>query len=44
MKAVIYVLKIAAEHKEYDFTIYSDSAYAVNSINNWIYGWAQWLG
>ena len=40
LKAILQVLKIAAEHKEYDFTIYSDSAYAVNSINNWIYGWA----
>ena len=41
LKAILHVLKIAAEHKEYDFTIYSDSAYAVNSINNWIYGWAR---
>ena len=41
LKAILHVLKIAAEHKEYNFTIYSDSAYAVNSINNWIYGWAR---
>ena len=40
-KAILHVLKIAAEHKEYNFTIYSDSAYAINSTNNWIYGWAR---
>ena len=41
LKATLHVLKIAAEHKEYNFTIYSDSAYAVNSINTWMYGWAR---
>lgn len=41
LKAILHVLKIAAKHPEYDFTVYSDSAYAVNSINNWIYGWAR---
>ena len=41
LKAILHVLKIAAEHKEYNFTIYSDSAYAINSINNWIYRWAR---
>lgn len=41
LKAILHVLKLAAEHKEWDFTVYSDSAYAVNSINDWIYGWAR---
>ena len=41
LKAILHVLKIAAEHKEYNFTIYSDSAYAVNSINTWMHGWAR---
>jgi ribonuclease HI len=41
LKAILHVLKLAAMHKKWDFTVYSDSAYAVNSINNWIYGWAR---
>ena len=41
LKAILHVLKIAAEHKEYDFTIYSDSAYAVNCLINWCPMWAK---
>ena len=41
LKAILHVLKIAAEHKEYDFTIYSDSAYAVNCLTNWCSVWAK---
>lgn len=41
LKAILHVLKLAAEHKEWNFTVYSDSAYAVNSINDWMYGWAR---
>ena len=41
LKAILHVLKIAAEHKEYNFTIYSDSAYAVNCLTNWCPVWAK---
>ena len=34
------MLKLAAAHPEEGYIIYSDSAYAVNSINDWIRGWA----
>ena len=40
LKAILYVLKLAAAHPEEGYIIYSDSAYAVNSINDWIRGWA----
>lgn len=40
LMAILHVLKIAAEHPGEDYIICSDSAYAVNSINNWIRGWA----
>ena len=40
LKAILHVLKLAATHPEEGYIIYSDSAYAVNSINDWIHGWA----
>ena len=40
LKAILHVLKLAAAHPEDGYIIYSDSAYAVNSINDWIRGWA----
>ena len=40
LKAILHVLKLAATHPEEGYIIYSDSAYAVNSINDWIRGWA----
>ena len=40
LKAILHVLKLAAAHPEEGYIIYSDSAYAVNSINDWIHGWA----
>ena len=40
LKAIRHVLKLAAAHPEEGYIIYSDSAYAVNSINDWIRGWA----
>ena len=45
LKAILHVLKLAAAHPEEGYIIYSDSAYAVNSVNNWIYNWANnnWL-
>ena len=41
MKAVIYVLKDAIDHPEYEYKIYSDSAYVVNMCNEWIWNWAK---
>ena len=41
LMAILYVMKLAAEDKESDYLVYSDSAYAINSITNWIYGWAR---
>lgn len=45
LKAILHVLNIAEKYPELSFTIYSDSAYAVNLINSWIYSWANnnWL-
>ena len=40
LKAILHVLKLAAAHPAEGYIIYSDSAYAVNSINDWIRGWA----
>lgn len=40
LKAILHVLKLAAAYPEEGYIIYSDSAYAVNSINDWIRGWA----
>ena len=40
LKAILHVLKLVAAHPEEGYIIYSDSAYAVNSINDWIHGWA----
>lgn len=41
LKAILHVIKLAAADKENSYLVYSDSAYAVNSINNWIYDWAR---
>ena len=41
MKAVIYVLKDAIDYPEYEYEIYSDSAYIVNMCNDWIWKWAK---
>lgn len=38
--AILSVLKEAAANPNDTYIIYSDSAYAINSINTWIYGWA----
>ena len=45
LKAILHVLKLAAAHPAEGYIIYSDSAYAVNSVNNWIHNWANnnWL-
>lgn len=41
LKAIIYAMRFAKEHPDSTIICYSDSAYAVNSVNNWIRGWAQ---
>lgn len=41
LKAILHVFKIAAADPENEYLVYSDSAYAVNMINNWIWGWAK---
>lgn len=41
LKAILYVMKLAAEDPDNTYTVYSDSAYAVNSVNTWIRGWAM---
>lgn len=41
LKAILHVLKIAAAAPKYNYIIYSDSAYAVNICNDWIWKWAS---
>lgn len=41
MKAILHVFKIAANDPNSQYIIYSDSAYCVNMINDWIWGWAK---
>lgn len=45
LMAILYVMKLAAEDPDNMYIVYSDSAYAVNSINTWIHGWSMnnWL-
>lgn len=39
LAAILHVLKLAADDKENRYIIYSDSAYAINSITKWIPTW-----
>ena len=41
LKAIITVFELAAADEDNEYIIYSDSAYAVNIINNWIHNWAR---
>lgn len=41
LKAILHVLKMAADDKENAYVIYSDSAYAVNICTNWIFSWQR---
>ena len=41
LKAILHVFEIAAADPSNEYLVYSDSAYAVNMINNWIYSWAK---
>ena len=40
LTAILFVTRIAAENPHTNYIIYSDSAYCVNAINNWMRGWA----
>ena len=35
LMAILHVMKLAAEDKENDYLVYSDSAYAINCLINW---------
>ena len=41
LKAILHVFQLAAADKNNKYIVYSDSAYAVNMINSWIWGWAK---
>ena len=41
LKAIIHVMKLAAADPKCEYLVYSDSAYAVNMINDWIWNWAK---
>lgn len=45
LKAILYVAELAAADPDNEYIIYTDSLYCVNTINNWMYGWAKnnWL-
>lgn len=45
LKAILHVFKLAAADPDAEYIVYSDSAYAVNIINNWIWNWSKnnWL-
>lgn len=41
LKAILAVFELAAADEDNEYVIYSDSAYAVNIINDWIFKWAR---
>ena len=41
LKAIIHVMELAAADPDTEYVVYSDSAYAVNMINDWIWKWAK---
>ena len=41
LKAIIHVMELAAADPNTEYLVYSDSAYAVNMINDWIWKWAK---
>lgn len=42
LKAILHVFKIAVENYRFEsILIYSDSAYCVNMLNDWIWTWAN---
>lgn len=41
MKAIIHAFEFAADFPNEDIIIYSDSAYCVNMINDWLWTWSK---
>lgn len=41
LKAILHIFEISALYEGEPIVIYSDSAYCVNIINDWIYKWAN---
>lgn len=41
MKAILHVFALADKDRENNYIIYSDSAYCVNMINDWIFNWSK---
>lgn len=41
LMAILHVMKLAAEDKENDYLVYSDSSYAINCLINWCPMWAK---
>ena len=41
LKAILHVFELAAADKSNTYIIYSDSSYAVNIINDWIFTWVK---
>lgn len=41
LKAILHVFELAAADPNNQYIIYSDSSYAVNIINNWIFTWVK---
>ena len=41
LKAILHVFKLAAADPDNQYIIYSDSSYAVNIINDWIFTWVK---
>ena len=41
LMAILHVMKLAANDKENDYLVYSDSAYAINCLINWCPVWAK---
>ena len=41
LKAILHIFEIAEQDMDNQYIIYSDSSYAVNIINSWIYTWAR---
>lgn len=41
LKAILHVFELAAAEPDNQYVIYSDSSYAVNIINDWIFTWVK---
>lgn len=41
LKAILYVVKLAAEDPSNEYIIYTDSMYCVNTINDWMFTWVN---